>query len=88
MLERNVEGYNLIEITNDIWRIEVISGRSFTGTFLEVVLFSVLKLGFNINEIDLAVKDMIDNSHSAAHFGMWSGFIFSFNHQREIRKAS
>jgi len=88
MLERNTEGYNLIEVTNDVWRIDVINGRSFTGTFLEVVLFSVLKLGFNINEIDLAVKDMIDQNHNAAHFGMWTGFIFSFKYEREVRKAS
>ena len=88
MLERNIEGYNLIEITSDNWCIETVNGRKFSGTFLEVAMYAVIKLGFKINEIDLAVQDMVKNGNNAAHFGMWACFIFSFSTGSEIRKAS
>lgn len=88
MLERNVEGYNLIEITNEIWKIETVNGRQFIGTFLEVAMYGVMKLGFNINQIDVAVQDMMKNGNNAAHFGMWASFIYSFNTAKEERKAS
>lgn len=89
MLERNIEGYNLTEIGGNIWKIQTINGRSFTGTFLEVVLYAVIKLGFNINEIDAAVKVMVELGHDSAHFGMWTRFIFTFNMEKEVyRRAS
>lgn len=88
MLESNIEGYNLIETKDNLWTIQVINGHCFSGTFLEVIMYAILRLGFNIDELDLAVKEMVDNNHNAAHFGMWSRFIFSFNKAEEYRKAS
>lgn len=88
MLERNFEGFNLVEITKDIWRLETIGGRDFNGTFLEVVLYAIIKLGFNINEIDTAVKTMLQENHNAAHFGMWARFMFSFNSIKELQRRA
>lgn len=78
MLERNIEGFNLIETSDNQWTIQTINGRAFSGTFLEVVMYCIIRLGFNVNEIDAAVKTMVRENHNAAHFGMWCGFIFSF----------
>ena len=83
-------GYDLCELDGDQWAVNVRGGPLFVGTFHKVVIHAVTRMGFQLSEIEFAVKNMIDKNHNAAHFGMYRGFIFTFN--REVkdvgRKAS
>jgi hypothetical protein len=74
----NSGGYDLIEMGNDQWAMNVRGGSLFVGSFRKVVMHSVAVLGFNLKEIEFAVKEMLDKGHNSAHFGMYKGFIFTF----------
>ena len=71
-------GFNLIEISEDIWQLQIVDSESFFGTFKEVLIFANLRYSINLKEIDMAVQCMIKEGHNAAHFGMWGTFIFTF----------
>lgn len=78
MLEINFSGYNLIEGENNVWYLQVIDKVALKGNFREIVIYAVVKLGFNISEIDEAIKDMYETGTNAAHFGSNRSFIYSF----------
>jgi len=89
MLDRNIEGYNLIEIDKDIWYLQVVGDTIFSGTFREVIVYAVRQFGFKMKDIDEAIQDMVNNNHNVAHFGMYKSFIYSsFMELVPIRKAS
>lgn len=71
-------GFDLYEITEDEWILNVKNGPMYTGTFKKVVLSAVRLLGMPLEEISFAVKCMLDKDHNAAHFGVNGTFIFSF----------
>lgn len=88
-LEGNINGYNLISVSEDVWAFEVIGTGSFMGSFREVVEFAVWSYALNIVEIEKAIEDMLSGNNDAAHFGAWGTFIFSFNKLQDVeRKAS
>jgi hypothetical protein len=72
------DGYNIFEVTKNIWVFEIINGQQFTGTLKEVVVFAMARYFFTMKEIESAVNSMIEEGHNAAHFGMWTKFIYSF----------
>lgn len=72
-------GFNLVEVTDNVWFIQPIGGESFGGTFSEVVLICIYKYGFKFKEIEEAVKAMLELGHNSAHFGVYRTFIFSSN---------
>jgi hypothetical protein len=82
----NGAGYDLYEKSNDEWILNVKGGSVFVGTFRKVVTHAVTRMGFELDEIDFAVKQMLDKGHNAAHFGMYRSFIFSF--QKEFKNES
>ena len=77
----NTAGYDLYEITEHEWIIHVKGCKLFTGTFKEVVKH-MSGMGFELAEVEVAVKDMIQTGFNGSHFGMHKSFIFSF--QREF----
>lgn len=85
-----IEGYNVIEIDNDWWTIEIVDTKnpekSVSGTFTQTVLFLVIVLGITIEEVDLAVREMCNNDHDSANFGRYRTFIHTFS--KYERKAS
>jgi len=88
-LEGNINGYNLISFSEDVWAFEVIGTGSFMGSFREVVEFAVWSYALNIIEIEKAIDSMLLEVNNSAHFGAWGTFIFSFNKPQDIeRKAS
>ncbi len=85
----NASGYDLFEITKDEWILNVRGGALFTGTLRTVVLHCVKSLGFKLSEIEVALFEMHKNDHNGAHFGVYKGFIFSFQKDFKYeRKAS
>lgn len=47
------------------------------GAVRDVYLIMIKIYGFNENEIDIAIEEMLKNKHNAAHFGMNGNFIFT-----------
>lgn len=89
MLETNFYGFNLIEGENETWYLQVINKVALKGSFKEIVIYAILRLGFDANEIDEAIKDMYSTGTNAAHFGSNRTFIYSFNKDLySSRKAS
>lgn len=89
MIHMNTAGYNLLEISHNIWCLEVADkDQNFVGTFREVVLYSLFKGYFDIEEINVAVQTMLEEGHNSAHFGMNKFFLFTFNRTTPMRKAS
>lgn len=86
----NAAGYDLYEITKDEWILNVKNGPIYAGSFKKVIKHAVVRMGFDLQELELAVSEMVKNGHNGAHFGMYKGFIYSF--QKEFkhvgRKAS
>lgn len=73
-----MSGYNLIELDTDKWILQVIDGDIFGGTFKETILFAATRFGFAIEEIEIAIQEMVAFNHNAVHFGMNKTFIYTF----------
>ena len=75
----NLDGFNLIEVIENVWVFEVIGGISYAGTLKEVVVFAMAQYKFKFKEIEDAINCMVREEHNAAHFGTWGSFIYTFN---------
>jgi len=84
----NLDGFNMVEISPNIWSFEVINGETYTGTLKQVILFAVKHYHFNILDIEEAINDMIENEHTVAHFGMWGTYVYGFTPTVSGRMAS
>lgn len=85
----NMAGYDLYEITKDEWILHVKNGPIYSGTFKKVVVHAIKRLGFRLEEFDIACQEMIKYNHNGAHFGMYKGFIYTFQKEfKHDRKAS
>lgn len=73
------DGFNIYEITQNVWVFEVINGQSLSGSLQEVIVFAMNSYAFTLVELEASVEAMAKNNHNAAHFGMWASFIYSFN---------
>jgi len=87
--EFNAAGYDLYEVSRDHWAIHVKEGPVYVGSFKKVVKHCVLRLGFDLEEIKVAVDEMLKYNHNGAHFGMYRGFIYTFEKEfKHVRQAS
>jgi len=85
----NTAGYDLYEVSGDHWALHVKEGPVFVGSFRKVVTHAVTRLGFKLSEIEIATKEMIKMEHNGAHFGMYKGFIFTFQKEfKHVKQAS
>jgi hypothetical protein len=85
--EFNPKGYDLYEVAHDEWILDNRSDEIFGGSFKDVVRYAVT-IGFNVNEIEIAVNEMLAKSHNGAHFGGGRRFIFTFQKDFKHEKAS
>jgi hypothetical protein len=83
----NPYGFNLCQLSDNVWSLQVINGKCVIGTFTEVVVTSVYRFGFSVAEIEKGVEAMIELNHNTAHFGLYKKFIFSHNEQDKTRQA-
>lgn len=88
MLKANFEGYNLIEYSKDEWYLQVIGQVAYKGTFRQAIIFAISKLGFKIEELDMAINIMLQEDHNIAHFGMYRGFMYSHRQDFSKRKVA
>lgn len=85
----NGTGYDVVELGNNQWLLDVKGFRKYHGTLKEVLKFCVKKYGFELSELEFAVETMISSGHNAATFGAYKTFIYSFNHKAGyVKKAS
>jgi hypothetical protein len=80
----------LVEVAHDKWFISTKDGVQFNGTFRNVVYHMVANMGFDVAEIDYAIKELMPDQemlgHNAIHFGMYKRFLFTC--QKEIRRKA
>ena len=55
----------MIEAKNNVWYLQVVGDTAYEGSFREVVLYAVYRVGFKLSDIDSAVQDMAKNGHNA-----------------------
>lgn len=82
----NSAGYDLYEVQTDSWVLSDRIGGYCTGTFKNVVKGAIL-MGFEMKEIEIAVEEMIKHGHDASHFGMYKGFIYTFQRENTDKRA-
>lgn len=82
----NALGYDLFEITSDEWILNIRGGDLFAGSFQDTLRYSI-KMGFELDELEHAVNEMMKLGHNGAHFGVFKGFIHTFNKDFTARKA-
>jgi len=74
----NLDGFNLVEVSNNVWSFEVIGGMHYMGNLAHVVRIAVKRYDISISEIEVAVEDMIKNGYTIAHFGMWRTYMYGY----------
>lgn len=79
------KGANLHMMAPDTWVFDDHSGQLFDGRF-KAVISHMIDRGFSMNDVETAVNEIIKNDHDSANFGMFKGFIFSYN--RKEKKVS
>jgi hypothetical protein len=93
MLEQlNTAGYDLYQVFDNRWVIDLKDGNAFHGTLKEVYNYMVNKINFFPDEIVRAIDCMYDVDNirvaNAAHFGMNKTFIYQFNKELNLEKVS
>jgi hypothetical protein len=71
------------------WEIHTAHYGAYSGTFMHVMIFAIVKLGFSIKDLEEAVDVMVRENYSAAHFGINRTFMWPFDWEGKYeRKAS
>lgn len=81
------KGANLHMVQVDTWIFDDHSGLLFDGSFKTVVGYMVDN-GFKMQDIELAVNEMMKNNHDSASFGMFKGFIFTYDRKDRKKVAN
>lgn len=78
--------YQLRQLDLDFYEIHssVHGVRAMRGNLLAILAYCVQNLGFNVNELEVALLDMLELDEDTAEFGANRKFIHSF----ERKKAS
>lgn len=69
-------GYKLIDKGAGIYQLRTPSG-AYTGNLRQVCTYSVINLGFSIQELELGVIEMEKNFHNAAEYGIMKTFMYT-----------
>lgn len=76
----NKLGYKLVDKGDGKWQIVSPQGI-FTGNMKQVCTYSVLELGFEMNELELGIMEMEKQFHNAAEYGVFKKFIYSYDQE-------
>ena len=69
-------GYKLLNLGSH-WELKSPRG-TFRGDLKKVCAYAVNTLGFQFQELNLAVNEMEKQFHDGSEFGMYKSFIFTF----------
>lgn len=78
--------YDMVMRPDESWVIRAGEKSLYSGTMREVVTFMVQRLGFDIDEIEVAIEEVgkhLKNGHDGAHFGMHKRFIFTQQYNQQ-----
>lgn len=64
------------------WEVHA-PGMIYSGNFVRVITFCMLKLDFTSYELELAVSEMVKRDDNAAHFGVNRTFMWSFRKEEK-----
>lgn len=81
-LESDKLGYQLFDLGNK-YALKGPKGI-YQGSLRQVCAYAVQELGFSIEEIELGVLEMERHFHNAAEYGVFKGFMFTFDKEEKI----
>lgn len=70
--------YDMKRLSESKWSLTSDKKNTFIGSLKEVCQVAV-GIGFDMETIEEAVNEMAWMDHDAAHFGIYKGFIFSYD---------
>lgn len=79
--------YNLYQIRHNHYEIHssYSNEKAMEGTLLAILTYATYTLGFDINQLEIALLEMLERDMDGAHFGINRTFIYAFN--RSERKV-
>ena len=80
-------GYKLYDRGNGLWQMQTPNGI-FSGSLRMVCKYAVLRLGFQIKELEIGVIEMEKHFHNAAEYGIYKSFMWSYDLEEKNEKAS
>ncbi len=86
-----ITGYDLYEVFEDRWVIDLKGFQAFHGSFQEVVDYMVKSLGFDKEVLGSAVSYLFlpeNEGHNCMHFGVRKTFLFTSKKEIDEEKAS
>lgn len=79
-------GYQLLDKGSGLWQIKSPVGI-FTGNLKQVCTYAVLRLGFELNELEIGVLEMEKHWHNAAEYGIFKRFMWSYDSEEKQPKT-
>jgi hypothetical protein len=70
--------YEITRLDDRSWSLTANKSRQFVGSLKDVCKVAI-GLGFSFEEIEIAIDEMAWMNHDAAHFGIFKGFIYSYD---------
>ena len=81
--------YELYKLGDDLYQIHstFYGEKAMEGNLASIMTYAVKFLQFDINELEVALVDMLQNDKDAANFGINRMFIYSFNRSTKYGKV-
>lgn len=86
LIKSNSSGYKLLDKGNGMWQLKTPMGV-FSGNLRQVCTYAVLKLEFQMKELETAVIEMEKEFHDGAEFGIMKSFMYTFESQEQLSKT-
>lgn len=82
--------YEIYKFGEDLYQVHSTFGgnKSMEGSLLAILTHCVYNLGFDPDELQDALLDMINTEKDAANFGINRRFIYSFSRKEKYGRAS
>ena len=82
--------YEIYKLNEDLYQIHssFANEKAMEGTLAAIIVYASTALGFDIDELEYAFLNMIENDTDSAHFGVNRTFIYSFNKKEKYGKVS
>jgi len=79
--------YHLYQISDSVYQLHSTydDGEAKEGSLLAILTYGVHKLGFNTEELEDALLEMLDSGNDAAKFDYNKNFLYSY--QRFVKKT-